>query len=81
MATEKSERFDQVDWNDLSRSGRFDLSVNSLGMLLTTIPLALLGVYDWQFLGERTPTFEFIGLEQNLETLDFFFIFTLFLAF
>ncbi|TKX51899.1 ABC transporter permease, partial [Halorubrum sp. SP3] len=45
MATEESERFDQVDWNDLSRSGRFDLSINSLGMLLTTVPLALLGVY------------------------------------
>ncbi|WP_096393584.1 ABC transporter permease [Halorubrum trapanicum] len=81
MATEKSERFDQVDWNELSRSGRFDLSVNSLGMLLTTIPLALLGVYDWRFLGQRTPTFEFIGLDRTLETIDFFFIFTLFLAF
>ncbi|RLM52384.1 ABC transporter permease [Halorubrum sp. Atlit-28R] len=81
MATEESERFDQVDWNDLSRSGRFDLSINSLGMLLTTVPLALLGVYDWRFTGQRTPTFEFIGLERNLETIDFLFIFTLFLAF
>ncbi|MDB2223668.1 ABC transporter permease [Halorubrum ezzemoulense] len=81
MATEDSERFDQVDWNDLSRSGRFDLSTNSIGMLLTTLPLALLGVYDWRFTGQRTPTFEFIGLERNLESLDFFFIFTLFLAF
>jgi peptide/nickel transport system permease protein len=81
MATEESERFDQVDWNDLSRSGRFDLSINSIGMLLTTVPLALLGVYDWQFTGQRTPTFEFIGLERNLETIDFLFIFTLFLAF
>ncbi|ELZ48271.1 binding-protein-dependent transporters inner membrane component [Halorubrum coriense DSM 10284] len=81
MATEESERFDQVDWNDLSRSGRFDLSINSLGMLLTTLPLALLGVYDWQFTGRRTPTFEFIGLDRGLETIDFFFIFTLLLAF
>ena len=81
MATEGSERFDQVDWNDLSRSGRFDLSINSIGMLLTTVPLALLGVYDWQFTGQRTPTFEFVGLERNLETIDFIFIFTLFLAF
>ncbi|MYL17086.1 ABC transporter permease subunit [Halorubrum terrestre] len=81
MATEESERFDQVDWSDLSRSGRFDLSINSIGMLLTTLPLALLGVYDWQFTGRRTPTFEFIGLERNLETIDFIFIFTLLLAF
>jgi peptide/nickel transport system permease protein len=81
MATEGSERFDQVDWSDLSRSGRFDLSINSIGMLLTTLPLALLAVYDWQFTGQRTPTFEFIGLDRTLEAVDFFFIFTLFLAF
>ena len=81
MATEDSERFDQVDWNDFSRSGRFDLSINSIGMLLTTLPLVLLGVYDWQFIGQRTPTFEFIGLDRGLETIDFIFIFTLLLAF
>ena len=81
MATEKPEQFDQVDWNDISRSGRFDLSVNSLGMLLTTIPLALLAAYDWQFIGRRTATFEFIGLDRTLESIDFFFVFTLLLAF
>ncbi|WP_123621114.1 ABC transporter permease [Halorubrum sp. CSM-61] len=79
MATEKPERFDQVDWNDLSRSGRFDLSVNALGMLATAIPLVLLGLYEWQFLGRRTATFEFVGLERNLETIDYFFVFTLLL--
>jgi len=81
MATEGSERFDQVDWNDLSRSGRFDLSINSIGMLVTALPLALLGVYDWRFVGDRTATFEFVGLDRTLETVDFFFIFTLLLAF
>lgn len=81
MATESSEQFDQVDWNDLSRSGRFDLSINSIGMLVTALPLALLGVYDWRFVGDRTATFEFIGLDRTLETVDFFFVFTLLLAF
>ncbi|MFY4815893.1 ABC transporter permease [Haloarcula sp. AONF1] len=81
MATEESERFDRVDWEELSRSGRFDLSINSIGMLLTTLPLVLLAVYDRHLIGQRTPTFEFIGLERSLESLDFFFIFTLFLAF
>ncbi|MDZ5813211.1 ABC transporter permease, partial [Halorubrum sp. AD140] len=81
MATKKSEEFDQVDWNEISRSGRFDLSINSIGMLVTTLPLALLGVYDWRFLGERTPTFEFIGVDRGLESVDFIFIFTLLLAF
>jgi len=81
MATESPEQFDQVDWNDLSRSGRFDLSINSIGMLVTALPLALLGVYDWRFVGDRTATFEFVGLDRTLETVDFFFIFTLLLAF
>ena len=81
MATEKSERFDQVDWNDLSRSGRFDLSINSIGMLLTALPLVLLAVYDRFLIGQRTQTFEFLGIERGLATIDFFFIFTLFLAF
>jgi peptide/nickel transport system permease protein len=81
MATKKSEQFDQVDWNEISRSGRFDLSINSIGMLLTALPLAALGVYDWQVIGERTPTFEFIGIERGLESIDFIFIFTILLAF
>ncbi|WP_423996999.1 ABC transporter permease [Halorubrum trapanicum] len=81
MATEKSEQFDQVDWNDLSRSGRFDLSINSIGMLLTALPLVLLAVYDRFLIGQRTQTFEFLGIERGLATIDFFFIFTLFLAF
>ncbi|ELZ59784.1 MULTISPECIES: ABC transporter permease [Halorubrum] len=81
MATESPEQFDQVDWNDLSRSGRFDLSINSIGMLVTALPLALLGVYDWRFVGDRTATFEFVGLDRTLETVDFLFIFTLLLAF
>ena len=81
MATKKPERFDQVDWDERSRSGWLDLSVNSIGMLITSIPLALLGLYDWRFIGDRTDTFEFIGLSRNLESLDYFFIFTLLLFF
>jgi len=81
MATEKPDRFDQVDWDDISRPGRFDLSVNSIGMLVTTLPLALLGAYDWQVLDQRTPTFEFVGLDRTLDVVDLFFVFTLLLAF
>ncbi len=81
MATQKPERFDQVDWNELSRSGRLDLSINSIGMLITSTPLLLLGLYDWRFIGERTDTFEFIGVSRNLESLEYFFVFTLLLFF
>jgi len=48
-------------------------------MLLTTLPLAILGLYDWQVIGERTDTFEMIGLSRNLESIDYFFVFTLLL--
>ena len=81
MATQKPERFDQVDWSELSRSGRFDLSINTIGMLVTSLPIVLLGLYDWQFIGDRTDTFEMIGLSRNLESLDYFFLFTLLLFF
>ena len=81
MATQKPERFDQVDWSELSGSGRLDLSINSIGMLITSLPVVLLGLYDWRFIGDRTNTFEFIGLSRNLESLDYFFIFTLLLFF
>ena len=81
MATKKSEEFDQIDWNEISRSGRFDVSINSIGMLLTALPVVLLAVYNQFLIGERTKTFEFIGIEQGLASIDFFFIFTLLLAF
>jgi len=81
MATQKPERFDQVDWSELSRSGRFDLSINTIGMLVTSLPIVLLGLYDWRFIGDRTDTFEMIGLSRNLESLDYFFLFTLLLFF
>ena len=81
MATEKPERFDNVDWNEFSESGWFDLSINAIGMLATTIPLVVLWLYDWQFVGERVDTFAFLGLQRNLQSIDYGFVFTLLLAF
>jgi len=81
MATKKPEQFDRVDWSEISQSGRFDLSINSIGMLVATLPLALLWLYDYQFVGEREATFQAIGLSRNLDPLDYFFVFTLFLFF
>ena len=79
MATKKPEQFDRVDWSELSESGRFDLSINSIGMLAATLPLALLWLYDYLFVGEREATFQAIGLSRNLDPLDYAFVFTLFL--
>lgn len=92
MATEKPTRFDQVDWDDLSSSGRFDISINSKLMLVTGVPVLLLGLYDHFFVGDREVTFEklgsdlglssqfeALGLDYDPSSLDILFTFTLFL--
>ena len=77
MGTQRSERFDEVEWDEISRSRWFEPSKNTLGVVFCTLPLALLGIYDWQVLGERTATFAFLGTEWNLEGIDYIFGFTL----
>jgi peptide/nickel transport system permease protein len=79
MATEKPDRFDRVDWDELSRSNGFDLSVNAIGMLATTIPLLGLALYDWHFVGEREATFEALGYDADWSSLEYIFVFTLLL--
>jgi len=81
MATEKPDRFDQVNWDELTGSNRFDLSTNMAGMLVTSIPWLSLGVYNYEFVGEREATFGFINNETTLTNLDFIFGFTLLLFF
>jgi len=77
MATKKPERFDEVDWNEISGSTRLDFSLNTLLMLATAVPLFALYVYDWQFVGRREDTFDFIGWETSIDGIDYMFIFTL----
>ncbi|ESS02560.1 MAG: ABC-type dipeptide/oligopeptide/nickel transport system, permease component [uncultured archaeon A07HR67] len=77
MGTQRSDRFDEVEWDEISQSRWFEPSKNTLGVVFCTLPLALLGIYDWQVLGERTATFAFLGTEWNLEGIDYLFGFTL----
>jgi peptide/nickel transport system permease protein len=79
MGTGEPERFDRVDWEDLSGSGGFSPSSNTVGMALTSLPLVLLGAYDWLFVGEREATFAAIGMSRDLDPLDYAFVFTLLL--
>ncbi|PSP76206.1 ABC transporter permease [Halobacteriales archaeon QH_6_68_27] len=79
MATQRPERFDQVNWEEVAGAGRFSLSTNAKGLLVTTIPLLALAAYDWLVLGERTPTFEPVGLNVDVPILDYMFAFTLLL--
>ncbi|QSG05449.1 ABC transporter permease [Halapricum desulfuricans] len=92
MATQKPEQFDQIDWDEQSTGGRFDLSINSKLMLVTGLPVILLWVYDYLFVPEREATFvklgadlglssqfETLGLDYNPSSVDLLFLFTLFL--
>ncbi len=92
MATKKPTTFDEVDWNEYSESGRFNLSINTKLALLTTVPVVALGVYDWLFVGDRqvtsealgealglTGVFDTLGVTFNPEPVDYMFVFTLFL--
>ncbi|WP_128904351.1 ABC transporter permease [Halorubrum amylolyticum] len=77
MTGEKPERFDRIDWTEVSRSRWFEPSINTVGVLLTALPLALLGLYDWRVLPARTATFEPVGPEWDVGTVDYLFGFTL----
>ncbi len=77
MGTQRSDRFDEVEWDEISRSRWFEPSRNTLGVVLCTLPIAVLGFYDWQVLGERTATFAFVGTEWDLGGIDYLFGFTL----
>jgi peptide/nickel transport system permease protein len=93
MATKKPEQFDEVDWEEVSKSGRLNLSINSKLMIVTVIPLAALYLYDFFTVTGREKTFEELGsdlglsgvletlrlLEFNPGGLDYMFVFTLLL--
>ena len=92
MAGKQSERFDDVDWDEISGRSAFNLAINTKLLLATLAPLIGLFVYDRVYVGERealfsrlaadlgaTSAFETIGLTGDLQSLDFLFAFTLLL--
>jgi peptide/nickel transport system permease protein len=79
MATQRPDRFDQVDWDEVTESSGFSLTANAKGLLATTIPLVGLAVYDWQVLDKRTPTFDALGWDFDVPGLDYLFAFTILL--
>lgn len=92
MATERPDRFDQIDWDEIAGSTGRELSVNLKLMLLTGTPVVLLGLYDHFVVGAREATFERLGEDLGLasqfeaigltfdpSSLDILFVFTLFL--
>ncbi|PSP81927.1 ABC transporter permease [Halobacteriales archaeon QH_8_68_33] len=79
MATQRPDRFDQVNWDEIAGTSRWSLSTNAKGLLATATPVAALALYDWQVLDRRTPTFDAIGYDIDVPVLDYMFAFTLLL--
>ena len=90
MATQKGDRFDQVDWDQHSAKTVLDLSINTKLFLAVATPIVILALYDRFVVGAREATFErlgedlgltslfeFIGLNHDPGSLDFLFMFTL----
>jgi peptide/nickel transport system permease protein len=77
MTTQEPDRFDRVDWDEISQSRWFDPSINGVGVLATALPLLLVALYDWLVLDERTPTLDPVGLGWDVGTVDYLFLFTL----
>jgi len=92
MATNTPDGFDEVDWEELSGSDGFSLSINLKLLLVTAAPLIAVALYDWRLVGEREVVFEelgsdlglsgvvdALGLHSDLVALDYIFYFTLLL--
>ena len=92
MPPEQPDRFDRIDWDEHADSAGFDLSINTIGLVCTTLPIAALAAYDRWLVGEREATFEVLGSDLGLGsvftrlgidydpgTLEYLFVFTLLL--
>lgn len=92
MASERPERFEQIDWDQLTRPSRFGLSVNTKLFFATALPVVAMTLYEWWRVGEREATlvrlgkdlhlswlFKAFGLDHDPTSLDFLFVFTLLL--
>ncbi|ESS11065.1 MAG: hypothetical protein A07HR60_02210 [uncultured archaeon A07HR60] len=77
MATEKPDTFDAVDWDAISESRGPRIQRNTLGLVVSSILLWGLFAYDYLIVPARANTFDAVGWEQNLATIDYLFAFTI----
>jgi peptide/nickel transport system permease protein len=61
MATEKPDRFDNVNWDDYAKQRRFSLSINTKLALVTILPVLAAGLFDWQYIGGREVSSKQLG--------------------
>jgi peptide/nickel transport system permease protein len=74
-------RFEDIDWNDVEPSSRLDVSGKALGMLVSTLFLAALFLYDYFVVPKNNDTFEAIEWAYQVTQLDYLFGLTLLLIF
>jgi peptide/nickel transport system permease protein len=74
-------RFEDIDWNDVDPSSRFDLSPKGIGMVASTLLLAALFLYDYFVVPKGEATFGAIGWTYQVTQLDYLFALTLLLIF
>jgi peptide/nickel transport system permease protein len=80
MASDNPEhRFDQVDWDEISRSGDRGLTVNAKGLFVSTAALVAVLSYDYFAVADKDATFEVIGWNYDVSQLDYLFAFTILL--
>jgi peptide/nickel transport system permease protein len=89
MATQKPDRFDEVNWQDVAEDSRFGVSINTKLSLLTIVPILVLALYDWQFvsdnqilteeLGPLSAVFDQFGVTFDPQPVDYMFVMSLLL--
>ena len=77
MTANRPDRFDEVEWSEISRSRWFEPSITTVGLVVTLVPLVVLAGYDRAVLPARTPTLAVVGLEYDLTAVDYLFVATL----
>ena len=61
MATQKPDRFDDVNWGELADNRRINLTINTKLALVTIVPIVLAALFDWQFVDGRKTLTEELG--------------------
>lgn len=74
-------RFEDIDWNDVERTSRLNLSAKTSGMVVTTLVLAVIFLYDYFAVPKGEATFEAIGWAYQVTQLDYMFALTILLLF
>ncbi len=79
MAGQKSypDRFEDIDWTEVSRPSRFRISLNTGGFLAFVAGVAVLFLYDFFVVPSDSGTFEAVGWEYGVSQLDWMFALTL----